>query len=273
VGLTPHFREDAVNRAAPLRYLAAALLLLGGLVHLKLYLEGYRDFPDENLGRSFLLNIVLSVVLAIAVAVRREAWIRIAGIVLSGATLVAFLLSRTNRGIFGLTEEGLEPAPEAVLALIAAIGSIVVLVVLLLVDRAPARDQAAEPPRTALAIGAGVVILTAVLGVLWNQDGTTSAAAEPPGTTAAAGTPEGSGSSVTISDFTFFPGELTVPAGTEVTWTNNDGIAHSVVAEDGSFKSEPLDSGATFKATLSTPGTYAYLCGIHSSMRATVIVT
>jgi hypothetical protein len=90
VGLTPHFREDAVNRAAPLRYLAAALLLLGGLVHLKLYLDGYRDFPDENLGRSFLLNIVLSVVLAIAVAVRRDTWIRIAGIVLSAATLVAF---------------------------------------------------------------------------------------------------------------------------------------------------------------------------------------
>ncbi len=99
-----------MNRAAALlRYLAAALLLIGGLVHLKLYFDGYRDFPDENLGRSFLLNVVASVVVAIAVAVRRDMWVRIAGIVVAGGTLVAFAVSRTDRGIFGLKEDGLEP--------------------------------------------------------------------------------------------------------------------------------------------------------------------
>ena len=36
--------------------MAAALIVVGGIVHLKLYNDGYQDFPDHNLGRSFLLN-------------------------------------------------------------------------------------------------------------------------------------------------------------------------------------------------------------------------
>jgi len=45
-----------------LRLVAAVAILIGGLVHLQLYLDGYRDFPDANLGRSFLLNVVASVI-------------------------------------------------------------------------------------------------------------------------------------------------------------------------------------------------------------------
>ncbi|RPI09295.1 MAG: hypothetical protein EHM63_04945, partial [Actinobacteria bacterium] len=59
-------------RSSPLlRYLGAVLLLIGGLVHLQLYFDGYRDFPNENLGRSFLLNAVASVVVASLLFLRR----------------------------------------------------------------------------------------------------------------------------------------------------------------------------------------------------------
>jgi plastocyanin len=269
-----------VNRAAAvtLRYLAAVLLLVAGLVHLKLYFDGYRDFPDENLGRSFLLSTVAFVVVAIAVAVRRDVWVRIAGIVVSAATLVAFAISRTDRGIFGLTEDGLEPSPEALIALLVEVGAIVILAVLLVTDRAPAGEGArggeAEAPRTALLIAGGAVVLTVALGIFWNaQADETPPAVSSPATTVAAGDSGASPAAVGIADFAFSPQELTVPAGTEVTWTNGDGVPHSVVAEDGSFRSETLDSGATFSTTFSSAGSYAYLCGIHSSMRGTIIVT
>ena len=261
-----------MNRAAtPLRYLAAALLLVGGLVHLKLYFDGYRDFPDENLGRSFLLNVVASVVVAIAVAVRRDWWVRIAGIVVAGGTLVAFALSRTDRGIFGLKEEGLDPSPEALIALIAEVGAIVVLAVLLATDRPRAGAGEAERPRSALLIAAGAVIVTVGLGVFWSQQDDDEPVTTPStATTVAGGT---GGSAVGIADFAFDPPDLTVPAGTEVTWTNGDGAAHSVVADDGAFESDTLDTGATFSTTFDTPGTFTYVCGIHSSMHGTITVT
>jgi plastocyanin len=261
-----------VNRAATLlRYLAAALLLVGGLVHLKLYFDGYRDFPDENLGRSFLLNVVASVVVAIAVAVRRDWWVRIAGIVVAGGTLAAFAISRTDRGIFGLKEDGLNPSPEALIALLAEIGAIVVLALLLATDRPRAGAGEAERPRSALLIAAGAVIVTVGLGVFWSQQDEDEPVAAPSPATTVAGAP--GGSAVGIADFAFDPPDLTVPAGTKVTWTNGDGTAHSVVADDGGFESDTLDTGATFSTTFDTPGTFTYVCGIHSSMHGTVTVT
>jgi plastocyanin len=261
-----------VNRAAaPLRYLAAVLLLVGGLVHLKLYFDGYRDFPDENLGRSFLLNAIASVLVAIAVAVRREMLVRIAGIVVAGGTLVAFAISRTDRGIFGLKEDGLNPSPEALIALIAEVGAIVLLAVLIATDRPRAGAGEAERPRSALLIAAGAVVITLGLGIFWSQQDDDEPVATPsPATTAASGA---GGAPVGIADFAFDPADLSVPAGTEVTWTNGDGVPHSVVATDGAFESETLDAGATFSTTFSTPGTFTYVCGIHGSMQGTVTVT
>jgi hypothetical protein len=50
------------------RVLAAASLLIGGGVHLRLYFDGYRDFPNHNLGYSFLANVAASVVVAVEIA-------------------------------------------------------------------------------------------------------------------------------------------------------------------------------------------------------------
>jgi plastocyanin len=84
--------------------------------------------------------------------------------------------------------------------------------------------------------------------------------------------PAASAGAVTISGFAFGPASISVAAGSTVTWTNQDGTAHTVTADDGSFDSGSLAPGATFSQTFDTPGTYTYHCAIHSSMTGTVTV-
>jgi hypothetical protein len=125
------------------RWLAAALILGGGAIHLKLYFDGYRDFPNANLGRSFLLNAIAALVVAILLVVWRSPLSLVAGLVLVNATLLAFALSRTSSGIFDFTETGFNPSPEAVLSLVFEIGAAVVLIGLLVVEWAGARREVA----------------------------------------------------------------------------------------------------------------------------------
>jgi plastocyanin len=84
--------------------------------------------------------------------------------------------------------------------------------------------------------------------------------------------PAVSATAVTISGFAFGPASISVPVGSTVTWTNQDGTAHTVTADDGSFDSGNLAPGATFSQTFDTPGTYTYHCAIHSSMTGTITV-
>jgi plastocyanin len=82
----------------------------------------------------------------------------------------------------------------------------------------------------------------------------------------------GGGNAVTIQNFAFNPSTIEVAVGTTVTWTNQDTAGHTVTADDGSFDSRTLATGATFQQTFSTAGTFTYHCTIHSSMKATVTV-
>lgn len=91
-------------------------------------------------------------------------------------------------------------------------------------------------------------------------------------TTAASVAPAGTGNAVTIANFAFGPSAITVAVGTTVTWTNSDTAGHTVTADDGSFKSGTLGTGATFTQTFATAGTFAYHCSIHKSMTGTVTV-
>ena len=93
-----------------------------------------------------------------------------------------------------------------------------------------------------------------------------SAAAPAPASAAAAGS-----AAVAIRDFAFAPGTVTVAPGSTVTWTNGDGAAHTVTFDDGTGSGK-LASGATFSRTFDAPGTYAYVCSIHSSMKGEVVV-
>jgi glucose/arabinose dehydrogenase len=78
---------------------------------------------------------------------------------------------------------------------------------------------------------------------------------------------------VVITGFSFRPASSTVPAGATVTWINNDPVAHTVTADDGSFSSPEIDgNGGKFEHTFAEPGTYSYHCAIHPSMTGAVVV-
>jgi plastocyanin len=90
----------------------------------------------------------------------------------------------------------------------------------------------------------------------------------------AATTPATAPNAVTIDNFAFGPATITVPAGTTVTWTNQDDEPHTVTstADPKSFKSAALDTGDHFSFTFDKPGTYQYFCEIHPHMTGTVVV-
>jgi hypothetical protein len=138
------------------RWTAAALTLAGGLVHLKLW-DGMKDWPNDNLARMFLLNVVASVVAAAALAVW-DHWLPVVGaLAVVNGTLFAFGISRTDRGVpftdvEGLgkfTEAGFDPSPEAALALIAEVGAAALLVVALsFTPNLPSVWRGASPQKT-----------------------------------------------------------------------------------------------------------------------------
>jgi plastocyanin len=69
---------------------------------------------------------------------------------------------------------------------------------------------------------------------------------------------------IIVKNFGFDPAEITVPAGTEVEWTDQGG-RHSVQADNGSFKSETMTAGATFKHRFDRPGIYGHFCEFHGA--------
>ena len=77
---------------------------------------------------------------------------------------------------------------------------------------------------------------------------------------------------VKIDNFSFGPAQITVPAGTTVTWTNRDDIPHTVVSDDKLFKSNALDTDDKFSYTFAKPGTYPYFCSLHPKMTGKVVV-
>jgi plastocyanin len=113
------------------------------------------------------------------------------------------------------------------------------------------------------------IVAIALLAVL---SAAASIVPNPRGVAAEAATPA-KGVTIKIANFDFNPGVITVPVGTSVTWTNNDDDAHSVVANDKSFRSAPLDTGDSYTFTFQTAGTYAYHCGLHPQMVGKVVVT
>ena len=78
---------------------------------------------------------------------------------------------------------------------------------------------------------------------------------------------------IKIDNFSFGPAAVTIPAGSTVTWTNNDDVPHVVSSDDNKlFKSKALDTDDHFSFTFTKPGTYNYYCAIHPKMTAKIVV-
>src|SRR3984885_11931303 len=77
---------------------------------------------------------------------------------------------------------------------------------------------------------------------------------------------------IVIKKFMFNPMDVTVPAGTDVTWENQDGEPHTVVSLTGDFRSQALDEKDKFSHRFDKPGTYKYICSIHPKMVGIITV-
>ncbi|MBI3979075.1 MAG: cupredoxin domain-containing protein [Chloroflexi bacterium] len=72
--------------------------------------------------------------------------------------------------------------------------------------------------------------------------------------------------------YVFAPAAVAVPAGTTVTWTNNDHFSHSVQVAGGQVHA--MRPGETVSVVFDRPGEYEYLCTYHpQNMKGKVVVT
>jgi plastocyanin len=90
-----------------------------------------------------------------------------------------------------------------------------------------------------------------------------------------AGGPPPSGapaSMVSIKNLAFNPAQLKARPGDDVVWSFDDnGVAHTVTADNGSFDSGKRSSGQ-YVLNFGQPGTYSYHCTIHPKMTGKVVV-
>jgi plastocyanin len=112
---------------------------------------------------------------------------------------------------------------------------------------------------------------------MWRPIITSSALGAVVGSVLAAGVllarAEGTPNTVTIDNFFFTPGTITVKAGTTVTWTNKDDIPHGIGSANNAFpKSKALDTDDSYSFTFATPGTYQYFCYLHPKMVGSIVV-
>jgi plastocyanin len=119
------------------------------------------------------------------------------------------------------------------------------------------------PRRRRIGLVLGAVGVTALLAAALPE---LTSAGQP--VVAAAASP----AAVTIDNFAFAPATLTVPAGTTVTWKNEDDSPHRIGDKNGTFKSAALDTDDTFSHTFAAPGEYPYICTIHPYMVGKIIV-
>jgi plastocyanin len=75
-----------------------------------------------------------------------------------------------------------------------------------------------------------------------------------------------------IDNFKFGPNKLTITKGTEVTWTNQDDIPHSIVLTALGVRSKVLDTDKAFSYQFDKTGTFSYICGLHPFMHGQIVV-
>ncbi len=98
------------------RLAIAAGLAASGVSHAILYAHGYGQIP--TIGTAFLLQASVSCAVAALLLVGGPDWLVWAAGALAAGALLAFGLSRTV-GVAGFVERGWEPAPHAVVSVVA----------------------------------------------------------------------------------------------------------------------------------------------------------
>ena len=143
------------------------------------------------------------------------------------------------------------------------------------------RYLSAESGIDVRAVIAGLMVGVLVLAACAPADvGVNETPTEPPAEepTEASTEPPTGGEEVEVQmvDVAFEPEEVTVAAGTTVTWINEDAVQHTVTAgtrgdPTGMFD-ETVAGGGSFSFTFEEPGTYEYYCSFHPGMSGVVTV-
>ena len=91
-----------------------------------------------------------------------------------------------------------------------------------------------------------------------------------------AGSALGADVGVTIKTFQFKPKEISAHAGDRIVVANQDGIQHSLTADEGGagplFDTDFIGKGEEGSFDAPPPGTYAFHCKRHNSMTGTLKV-
>ena len=128
------------------------------------------------------------------------------------------------------------------------------------------------------------LVLTAFALAACGSDSSSSTSseteAEPTATTAPAEAPAAPAEGeklersvkVEIANFEYSPDPVRVEGGGKVIWQNEDSVAHTATADDGSFDTGEIDEGKLKSESFKTPGTFAYHCEIHPQMHGTIEV-
>jgi plastocyanin len=115
------------------------------------------------------------------------------------------------------------------------------------------------------------IVLLAILLISFSCSKSSNAYMNPATNTTGGSTGPGT-NEVFIQGMAFVPSSIVVTAGTTITWTNKDAIAHTVTSSDNLFNSGSLGPGKTFTFTFAKAGSFGYYCSIHPTMTASVTV-
>ena len=123
----------------------------------------------------------------------------------------------------------------------------------------------------------GLLLLTLIYATVSGQVARQAEASPTPAPGSVAPAASGSATAVMISRSSFGP-DLTVAAGTTVTFMNMDPIKHTTTngtngaAAAGSLFNLQLEAGASASYTFANPGTYRVTCTIHPTMNMAITV-
>jgi plastocyanin len=78
---------------------------------------------------------------------------------------------------------------------------------------------------------------------------------------------------ISMKNSAFTPATLTVVAGSNVTWMNDDNMIHTVTTTEGSLNSGDIAVGASYAKTFSSTGTFNYYDAHNTNMTGVLIVT
>lgn len=118
--------------------------------------------------------------------------------------------------------------------------------------------------RRLMPIAAAILALVAVVALVGCTSSAPPATSTAPSTSGSSSAPAANATAVTIANFAFTPGEVTIKAGDTVTWTNNDTVAHTVTGNG--FDSGSIPQGGTYSHTFDTAGSFDYHCTFHPQM-------